>query len=396
MYDWANLAHKDMVTPELFNTGYLEDGYPGLQQGVHDMIGHYDTQRNLLLSGFEVTYNAGTAWSIASGAAIFDGVLTYVNADAAFDAVVSTGYIYVNTGGVYEASASADVAGCLLGEVNGNAFTDYRHGRRLKDTKWTQYNPEHQYFHNDIDVRGAITLASTLDVTGATSLTGAVHTLSTLRVDDDVTLTGTIYMVENGDVQRTANDYLRFTDGTAILNSDGATTLKGDTTVTIDGGAVSLVGDSVAITPNTAIAGTLDVTGLVSIADDIAMDDNSTIDLTIPTVAAEYCGVTIPWDTTGRTVGDCVYLAGSTLTECDSDSSGKFLGIVVSVGSSGKILVNGTYKLNGYTVTAGDIVYVSDTASRVTSSNTGTYLAPVGYALSTTVIYVNGSNVVIE
>lgn len=171
-FDWSGLPNKSKVTPDLFNSGYTVDNAPCMQQIIFNHHGDRDGTKQFLLDGMEVSHNAGTTWDATSGTAYFSGVITYIDANTAFDAGVATGYIYLNFDGNLEASANLDVSGCMLGSISGSTFTDLRNGRRDKGGTYTQYNSEHQYFAGNVDIEKNLDVDGDLDLSGYAHITG--------------------------------------------------------------------------------------------------------------------------------------------------------------------------------------------------------------------------------
>jgi len=371
-----------------------------------NIYGEQDGTYNYLLTGMAFSHVGGSTWSVTSGAAVLNKVLVNVSADATFDAGVATGYVFLNTGGTLEGSANHDVAGCLLGEVNGSSYTDYRNGRRLSGTKWTQINSEHQNFRGEIDFNNVITTNGTAILKSSTYVTGAINQLGNYN------LTGNIYQLGNGynvgdqqitgtlavkgSIQLESTNKIQWIDSNQFIYSTAdKLTVDGDDyldfvsdisglidtpLLNINSTDINLVGT----TPDLDInAGTL--SNVQSL--DFVSGSTSSVNLTDGLNAAnEYQGITIDL------VGSASPGQGSNHAGDTASDNGDCIGVCVA---SDKILILGImYK----TVAGsdGDIIYVNGSGALTTSISGLTKVTPIGTRLSSTKIMICPSFVVIE
>lgn len=121
-----------LITRDQLNDGNARDGYPGLQQALHNEIVDYDDHRaGIMKDTFNVTYSGGNA-VISDGIAIFNGALTDISGGVV-SGVADGDYIYLGFDFAYHKTSSiSDVNGFLLGRVSGTAVdNEYKPGVRV-------------------------------------------------------------------------------------------------------------------------------------------------------------------------------------------------------------------------------------------------------------------------
>ena len=173
--------------------------------------------------------------------------------------------------------------------------------------------------------------------------------------------------------------------GTLILSSAGAATYDAASSVTIGGtnatsldlgrsGQMTTVKGTLNVDEAVTFDSTLEVTGQLNASEDVVVAQGKSI-------------ASSGWTTAGCATGEVVYAsAASTVTIADADdiSASKIIGVV---NDAGEVVHVGpcSFHLDAAGCSAGDRLYASPTAGRVTTTAPGTatqYVAPVGIALA--------------
>lgn len=224
------------ITKDQFDMGTARDGFPGMQQAIHNEIVEFDGHLNGLLSGFELSYSAGTV-TISSGAAIISGSLTDI-AGGSITGVSDGDYIYYGTSdGLYHAASSIDeVSGFLLGRiVSGAADEEYRVGIRespLIDGKYGRIGYPKEFLHD-------VMIHKTVNMMG----------VPYERVDDrDIYRAGNIYYVKD----LAGLSYVLGVSGNRTIVINGDISFSGSA-IDISAGDVTIYGNGVQIGGKTLI-----------------------------------------------------------------------------------------------------------------------------------------------
>jgi hypothetical protein len=222
-----------------------------------------------------------------------------------------------------------------------------------------------------LGVTGATTLSSTLAVTGATTLSGALAANGGITVDGtafvvadttgNTSIAGTLAVTGNttltGDLAVNGGDITTSSTTATVFNTTATTLNIGQAATTISLGATT---GTTSIRNNTAVAGTLAVTGnstftgtinrnpVITLAGDLSGSvtltdlQNGTLTATIVANA-----VALGTDTTGAYVVDCVAGTGISLSETANNAEGNTVtitnsGVTSIVAGSGISISAGT------------------------------------------------------
>jgi len=200
LYSWGSLANKDFVTPDLFNSGYQEDGSPGVQQASLNLVGDADGNNFFLLSGFSVVNDIGNDYNIGTGVSFLSGQIQYYEGEHSKPMGMIAGYIYLKHDGNIVVSADMDVNGCLIAEFDDEVPTDLRNRRIEKDGLWVDYNSEHQYFHGQVEIDKTLTMNKTGFVAGDWNVTGELNVDGYTTIDDEVYVSSNLHIGGTGQI----------------------------------------------------------------------------------------------------------------------------------------------------------------------------------------------------
>jgi len=266
LHSWGSLANRDFVTPDLFNSGYQEDGSPGVQQVAYNLVGDADGNSFFLLSGFVITHDSGNDYDIGEGTSFLSGTIKYNTGQISKPLGMDAGYIYLKHNQDIVSSANMDVNGCLIGEFDNGSITDTYNRRIEKDSLWVEYNSEHQYFHGQVEIDKTVTMNQTGFVAGDWNVTGELNVDGYTTIDDETYISSNLHVGGTGQIDGSrlhlAGDLI--VSG-AIGLTDASTITHGTAQLTFNTDSLLLSGATMTGLANTQFTKNVDIDGTLNV-----------------------------------------------------------------------------------------------------------------------------------